>query len=242
MHKQDVSDEYLNSYIDNQLDPAEKIQAFDTIRQDEKLKERVCELRGLKEIIQQAYSQPPTYKHAPVTPVRYSAKYFQTLAACLLLLAGGTTGWFTHAWSSGRNHHGISAMLQDSQQEVSATDTRKVIVHLGNANAARLKATLDETEGLLETYKRAHLQLQVEVIANKRGVNLLRSDASDYKERITLMQAKYPNLNFLVCGQTMNKLRDKGESVQLLPHTGVVPSAAEQINKRLLQGWGYVRI
>jgi len=46
MQNQNISDEYLNSFVDNQLDSAEKIQAFDAINQNETLKERVCELRG----------------------------------------------------------------------------------------------------------------------------------------------------------------------------------------------------
>ena len=241
MHNKEISEEYLNAFVDNQLDPAEKTQAFDIIRQDEKLKERVCELRGMKEIIKQAYGQPPAYRQAPVNPLRHYSKYLQPLAACLLLLAGGATGWFTHAWSAG-SHQEETSVLQNAPYATANAETRKVIVYLGNGNASKLKATLDETEGLLETYKRANQKIQVEVIANKRGVDLLRADVSAYKQRIGLMQANYPNLNFMVCGQTISKLRNKGESVLLIPHTGVATSSAEHINKRLSQGWGYVRI
>jgi len=73
-------------------------------------------------------------------------------------------------------------------------------------------------------------------------VDLLRSDVSPYAKRIALMQAKYPNLDFLACSQTINKLQKNGVIVHLLPHTGVAPSAVEQINKRLQQGWDYVRV
>lgn len=242
MPNQNISDEYLNSFIDNQLDPAEKIKAFDTIRRDEKLKDRVCELSSLKGMMQHAYSLPPAHMHPPARHLYGRSKQFQALAACLLLLLGGASGWLTHAWSSRVSEHDISAILQDTQQRTAIADTRKIIVHVSNANPLRLKATLDETESLLETYKHANRQLQVEVIANKRGVDLLRANVSAYEGRINLMQAKYPNLNFLVCGQTINKLHSKGESVQLLPHTGIASSAAQQINMRLQQGWGYVRI
>jgi len=242
MRDQDISDEFLNSFVDNQLDPAEKAHAFDTIRQDEKLKERVCELRGLKEMMQQAYSNPPPHRQSPIVKrIPSATKHYQALAACLLLLVGGASGWFTHAWSMRDNNQELT-LLQTAQHEDVISEGRNVIVHLANSSPYRLKAALDETEGLLETYKRAHLQLQVEVITNKSGVDLLRSDASIYKQRIGFLQEKYPNVNFLVCGQTLGKLRGKGESVQLLPHTVVVTTAAEQINKRLSQGWGYVRI
>lgn len=242
MREQNISDEYLNSFVDDQLDSVEKTQAFDSIRRNENLKERVCELRGLKEIVKHAYNQPPAYKRPPVKQPRRWTTQFQALAACLLLLAGGISGWFTHAWSGKDSGHEITAILQTTPRNDAIAETRKIIVHVSNSNPMRLKASLDETEGLLENYRRANRQIQVEVITNKRGVDLLRSDVSAYKERISLMQEKYPNLHFLVCGQTISKLRNNGESVQLLPHTGVASSAAEQINKRLHQGWGYVRI
>lgn len=242
MNNQTISDEYLNSFVDNQLDSAEKIQVFDAVNQNDTLKERVCELRGLKEMMQHAYSQPPLHKHKPATQLYRWSKHFQAIAACLLLLIGGVSGWISHAWSSRENSLDIPSMIQAKQGGAPLTDTRKIIVHVSHSDPARLKAALDETEGLLDTYRRSNQPIHVEVIANKGAVNLLRTNVSTYAARINVIQKKYPNVNFMVCGQTISKLREKGESVQLLPHTVIASSAAEQINKRLHQGWGYVRI
>jgi len=242
MNNKNISDEYLNSYVDDQLDSAEKIQAFDIIRQNENLKARVCELRGIKEAVQYAYNQPPPYIRPAIKQLRPWTKRFQSLAACLLLCAGGVSGWLMHSWSGSDSGQDMTAMIQAAQRVDAITETRKIIVHVSNSNPMRIKTALDETEGLLESYKRANRQIQVEVIANKRGVDMLRSSVSPYNGRISQMQGKYPNLSFLVCGQTISKLKNEGESVKLLPHTGVASSAADQINKRLLQGWGYVRI
>lgn len=242
MSNKNISDEYLNSYVDDQLESTEKIQAFDIIRRNENLKEQVCELRSIKEAVQYAYNQPPGYMRPTAKQLRPWRKYSQTLAACLLLLIGGVSGWLTHTWSSSGSRHDMTTMLQTAQRADAIADTRKIIVHVSNSSPMKLKAALDETESLLESYRRADRQIQVEVIANKQGVDLLRANVSPYKGRISSMQEKYPNLNFLVCGQTISNLRNKGENVQLLPHTGVASSAAEQIDKRLLQGWGYVRI
>jgi len=242
MRNQNISDEYLNSFVDNQLEPADKIQAFDAINQNESLKERVCELRGLKEMMQHSYNQPPVNMRPQAMRLYRWPVHFQALAACLLLLIGGVSGWLTHAWSSGDSSPDLTAMVQARQGEDSMTDTRKIIVQISNSNPASLKAALDETEGLLDIYRRSNQQINIEVIANKRAVDLLRTKVSAYAPRISAMQQKYPNLNFLVCGQTIGKLREKGESVHLLPHTGIASSAAEQINRRVKQGWGYVRI
>lgn len=242
MSNRNISDEYLNSYVDDQLDPSEKIQAFDIITRNENLKERVCELRSIKEAVQYAYNPPPPYIRPTIKQLRPWPTRFQSLAACLLLCAGGVLGWLTHSWSGSDSRQDAISMAQPAQSISSIPEMRKVIVHVNNANPARVKAALDETEDLLESYKRANRQIQVEVIANKRGVDMLRSDVSPYDGRISLMQEKYPNLSFLVCGQTISKLKNQGESVKLLPHTRVATSAADQINMRLLQGWGYVRI
>ena len=242
MHNQNISDEYLNSFIDNQLEPDEKIQAFDAIRQNENMKEKVCEMRGLKEVIQHAYKTPPAYNRPSIEKQRTWSKHAQALAACLLLFLGGVSGWLTHDWSSRERNQEMAALQETAQLGDNIPVARKVIVHVSQSNPMKLKAALDETEGLLETYLHSNLPIRVELIANKQAVNLLRSKVSVYERRISQMQQKYPNLNFLVCGKTIGKLQNQGENVQLLPHIGIATSAADQINKRMHEGWGYVRI
>lgn len=244
MNNPNISIEFLNSFIDNQLDSTEKTIAFDAICQNEKTKEQVCELRDLKEMVKHAYNLAPGCNQVPCKPKRNDwTKRFQPLAACLLLLVGGVSGWLTHSWSY-RDYNQNQATMQQAMQQFDslAEETHKVIVHVSNSNPIKLKAALDETENLLDTYRLANRNIQVELIANKQGVDLLRANVTNYKGRISLMQERYPNLSFLVCGKTINKLRSKGESVQLLPHTGIATSAADQINKRLTQGWGYIKI
>lgn len=239
---QDVSDEFLNAFVDDQLDSSEKNLVFDAIDQDEALKERVCDLRGLKEMVQHAYHQPPASTHSPVKRMRSWPPYFQALAACLLLLIGGASGWLGHAWSSMDSEREMNRLFQTTQGGDFGDEPRKIIVQVSTANPTRLKSALDETENLLENSRREHRQLQVEVVANGSGADLLRADVTPYADRIGLLKARYPNLNLMICNQTLAKLRDQGVDIQLLPNTGVTPSAAQQIRKRLLQGWDYVRV
>jgi uncharacterized protein len=242
MSNQEISDEFLNSFVDNQLDSAEKTQAFDAISRNESLKDRVCELRGLKELMQHAYSQPLTHTRSSRRLLRPWTNQFQALAACLLLLLGGISGWLTHSWASRQNSQEMTAIIQSTPGYQAIANTRKVIVHVNTSNPIKLKAALDETEGLLDNYRKANHQIEVELIANQRGVDLLRTNVSAYTERLNLLRVKYPNVNFLVCGKTIAKLKSDGENVQLLPHTGIASSAADQINKRMHEGWGYIRI
>lgn len=237
---QGVSDEFLNAFVDDQLDAAEKSQAFDAIGEDEVLKERVCELRGLKEMMRHAYERPPI--HVPAVKGRRSrASYFQALAACLLLCIGGASGWFAHILTGSGEDREMARWLQTVQRNDVVAAPQKIVVHVDTSNPVRLKAALDETESLLDSSRRAERQLQVEVVANKGGVDLLRADVSPYAKRIGMMQEKYPNLGFMVCGQTIEKLREKGVDVRLLPHTGVASSALDQITRRLQQDWIYIK-
>lgn len=240
----DISDEFLNSYIDDQLELDEKLQAFDHFRKEESMQAKVCELRAIKEAVQHAYQKPPFYIN-PVTQQQRSWPWrapVRSLAACLLLLAGGFSGWFAHARVTKEYSQVMTAAPLTSQYTEVKSESRKIIVHISNSSSTKLKAALDDTEGLLDTYKRANRPIQVELIANKRGVDLMRSNVSIYEKRIQLLQQKYPNLQLMVCGQTINKLQKQGKSITLLPHTNIATSAANQINLRLQQGWGYIRI
>lgn len=239
---QSVSDEFLNAFVDDQLDGAEKSQTFDAVEHDDELKERVCELRGLKERIRHAYEQPPTRDRSEVKGLRVRASHLQALAACLLLCIGTASGWFAHTWTGLGGDREMTRLLQSVQRNEVGVEPQKIIVHVGSSNPVRLKTALDETESLLDSSRKSGRKLQVEIVANGGGVDLLRAGVSPYARRIGLMQEKYPNLGFLACGQTIQKLQDKGVDVKLLPHTGVASSAVDQITLRLKQDWVYIRV
>ncbi len=237
-----VSDEFLNAFVDDQLDAAEKSQAFDAIGHDEALKERVCELRGLKEMVRHSYEHPPVRNKSAGKGLRLRAPYLPALAACLLLCIGGASGWFAHAWTGRGGEPEMMRMLQSVQRNDASGEPQKILVHVSSPNPVRLKSALDETENLLDSYRRSGRKLQVEIVANGGGVDLLRTKVSPYARRIGAMQEKYPNLDFMACGQAIKKLREKGVDVQLLPHIGVASSALEQITLRLKENWAYIKV
>ena len=239
---QTISDEFLNAFVDDQLDPAEKSQAFELIEQDETLKARVCELRGLKARVQHAYLTPPSPPRSSSNSWLSGASYRHALAAGLLLVIGSISGWFAHNWTGYGSEREIMGMLQAMQRNDIGADPRKLMIHVGTSNPVRLATALDEAENLLASSQRANRPIQVEIIANGGGMELLRADASPYARRIGLMREKYPTLDLMACGQTLRNLRAKGVDVRLLPNTGVAPSALDEISLRLKQGWGYIKV
>lgn len=248
MNSQNVSDELLNSFVDGELVRSEADRIFGVIGQDEALKVRVCELRGMKEVVMHAYqSPPPVHKAAPVKK-RNSwclscMQSMPSLATCMLMmLLGWGSGYFMFSGTQAMADPKLAHLLEMVQTSSAVEKSGSLVVHVSNANPVRLKTALDETEELLESYKRGNRHASVEIIANGDGLDLLRSDVSPFGKRIAVMKAKYPNLDFVACRQTINKLEKQGIVVKLLPHAGVANSAAEEIEKRLHQGWDYVRV
>jgi intracellular sulfur oxidation DsrE/DsrF family protein len=84
--------------------------------------------------------------------------------------------------------------------------------------------------------------MQLEIIANSRGINLLRTGVSPHAERIAHMKQRHANLHWVACGQSIARFTQDGEQVVLLPATRTAPTAIEEIVTRLQQGWTYVRV
>lgn len=228
------SDEYLNAFVDDQLDAEEKGRAFESIERDDALKARVCDLRGLKEKVKLAYPPLPESRKR-----KFDFGYAQAIAACLLLLTGCALGWII-AESTGHGGQ-MTGFMQAINRSDIGKEPSNIIIQVSDSNPVRLKTALDETESLLESYRRDRRMLQVEIIANGGGIDLL-SGTSPYAGRVASIKAKYGNIDFLVCNQTLLKLKKRGVQVRLLPHTGIASSAADEINRRLNQGWDYVRV
>ncbi len=237
------SDELLNSFVDNELGLEEKNELFGSIEQDEALKARVCEIRGLKEMVRHAYQQPAS-AHAGSLPKRRDwSRYAQTFAASLfLLLLGGVFGWNVSEKHDATKYHKVLSLFQIIQNNDIKQEPGKIIVQVSDSNPLRLKTALDETESLLKSYRQTGQNLKMEIIANGGGLDLLRSDVTQYKERISMLQKEYPNLDVVGCNQSITELQKKGIAVKLLPNIRVASSALDEINRRLQQGWDYVRV
>ena len=241
-----ISNELLNAYLDNELDSDERGEIMAALENDKALSNRLCELRNTKELTQFAYNMPSA-RTRNSSSWRYGRKYAALAVAATLFLAVGTlVGWFAH------DRIGLNfATLPDQQQNVSAlslpalnpeAEKKKVILHVDTAETEKLKAALDSAEDLLTTSAANSIPLELEIIANSKGLNLLRVDTTLYAHRITELSKKYENLSILACNRAIQRLQDQGIKVKLVPEAGIAPSALEQIVHRLKQGWVYIKV
>lgn len=242
-----VSDELINSFVDNQLSTDEKNQLLEAINTDDALGDQVCDVQRLKVLVAHSYERLP---HAPQKGsynMSRLLKYRNALAAGLVLAVGTLSGWFAHNWwdPTGLQASNKQEMyyLKPSQLAAKWTGQQKVVLHIGSSDPKKLKAGLDHTEYLLNSYRHAGRPIQMELIVSGSGLDLLRADVSPYADRIKAMKKTYSNLDLIACRQSINRYREQGIDVRLLPEVRQQPSSAlDEVMLRLQQGWTYVSI
>lgn len=240
-----VSDEYLNAFLDGQLDDDERGRVLDAVQGDKELAGRVCSLRHVKELTQHAYAN-----EQPRSPKKPGGGdkgnfFLKALAAGLILSVGAVFGWFAHDRVPAPERFASILNLDSGgsqlPQAVAAKGQKRIILHLSTADPERVRTALDTAEQLMATYQRNNQPVEVEFIANAEGLDLLRTDVSPYAQRVQAMQERYRNLTFLACSRAIERLKEKGIDVDLLPDTRVAPSALQQILQRLEDGWVYIK-
>ena len=241
-----VSDEVLQAFVDGELDVAESEAIIARIRDDKALADRVCTLRSLQSMVRLAYAEPPTVKDRRARAASRNQFARRCAYGCLVLMAGLSGGWALR---------GLDAQLSTSPpgpvpgsgafQPVSlarAADPGRVMLHIDSAAPGKMKAVLDQAERFLDDAASQGRDIQIEVIANSHGLELLRAGMSPYAERIAGMTKRHAGLHFVACSQSVARFKNEGQHVVLLPAARTAPSAVGEIVTRLQQGWTYVRV
>ncbi|NDP47938.1 MAG: hypothetical protein GZ085_06005 [Sulfuriferula multivorans] len=247
-----VSDETLHAFIDGEFDVAESESLIAQMRYDPELAQRVGALRGLQSMVRLAYAEPPVTRDwvGNVAPRR---QFMQHCAfGCLILLAGLSGGWLLHSLerqamteSSTLIPAHTAAIEANGFQAVSLArkaDPNKVLLHIDSASPKKMKDALDQAEAFLDQAERQGRSMQLEIIANNHGLELLRAGESPYSERIALMKKRHATLQFVACSQAIARFTREGQKVVLLPAVTTAPTAISEIVTRLQQGWTYVRV
>lgn len=227
--KHEVSDEQLNAFIDDELDVGDRDRILADIASDRELAQRACALRLTKEQVRHAYAQVPT----PARRISGRTPW-RALATVAMVCAAAFAGWFGH-----ERMNPPEATLETSAR---LGDTTRIVLHVASADAQLGAVALTEAENLLRTARESGQPIAVELVANAGGLDLLRADTSPYVQRIAQLRAENTNFTLVACGNTVQRLQEKGIHVRLLPGTLVASSALDQIVTRLKQGWSYIRV
>ncbi|HVB48069.1 MAG TPA: hypothetical protein VNF69_06725 [Burkholderiales bacterium] len=226
----EVSREMQNAFVDGQLDAADWTAMVERMGANEVLRRGVCELRTLKDMVKGAYAgaQPA---RSGLAPTRWG---WARAAALALLFAGA--GWLAHAGLE----TGAGASLL-ARAGLRGTSGDRILVHVASSRPDVVDPALQEVEDYLHDARAAGRPVKVEIVANSAGLNILRAGSSSYAKRLEQLLSAYPNLTYVACNQTLDRLREKGAVVALLPGVKVAPTALDEIVKRLQEGWVYIR-
>lgn len=233
--EQIYSAEYLNAFVDGELSQSERAQAIEQISGDSQLKKQVCELNMLKEMVRSSYRNPEAVSREIEGRRRPFVRH--AMVACCLVVLGVTAGWLSRGMIAAGDPDLRIASLKDV-----IADSERVVVHLDTASPARFERALNRTEQLLVAAQRDGRFIQLHLAANSHGVDLFRTSTSPFAGRIHDLQARYPNLTFIACGQTIKRLENYKQDARLLPEVRVVPAVFDEVVNSLKSGWTYIKV
>ncbi|OOZ38213.1 zf-HC2 domain-containing protein [Solemya elarraichensis gill symbiont] len=227
----------LNRFIDGELSKEERRRLERHLEENPAFIEKVREYRSIDQALRDAYDDVEPPQHLPVTRSMW-ANSGRSLALMILLLPlGFLVGWSMHATYSANSHTPLTSGISLPVKNLAQNNT---VLHIDVDEKAAANELLDRVESILTSY--ANDEIQVEVVANAAGLNLLRVDKSAVANRVSQMMDKYDHLMFLACANTISRLTEKGEEVELIDRTHAGETAIDHVVGRLSSGWTYVKI
>jgi intracellular sulfur oxidation DsrE/DsrF family protein len=231
MTKDDIiSDEQLSAFTDGELEAEEENRVFTLSEQCPELDARLCQQRKIKEMVQHAYRDVPQPRRRDNRGGPRGG-LFSLAAAALLALTIGLAG----GWLAARSHDGVTAPAASAIP--ASQDTW--LLHVASSDPARMQLALDRAEELMSG-PAATAQSRVEIVANEGGLDLLRSDRTPFADRIRALADR--DVLFFACSRAIDRLKEQGVDVQLVPEANAHYSALDRVVHRMQQGWTYERI
>jgi len=237
-----ITEDKLNLFIDKQLDNDEMNEIHQAMLDDKDLRERVCQLKAVRELVGYAYSEVPPSRYEEVKKTGLDSIFVKAIAASVTLVVGVLLGWASYEYSP----NAINAISAENAFQYVANQVtvdhaqRKIVLHIDSGDVQVVNAALNEVDYLLATYRNAKAPLKLDVVTNKTGINILRPEMSPYIARINDMVSN--NVAFFACKTSIDKAR-KQEGVDIVMMPGVITdkTAKDIIPNRLKEGWVYIK-
>ena len=103
----------------------------------------------------------------------------------------------------------------------------------------KMKSALAHARYLLDSADNGDVR-RVEIVANERGLDLLRSDVTPFAEEIRTLQEN--DVVFYACARSIQRLEEKGVEVILVPDIQQDYTALDRVVMRMQDGWKYEKI
>jgi len=243
MGANEITEDKLNLFIDKQLDTDEMNEIHQILLDDKNLRERVCQLKAVRELVGYAYSEVPPSRYEKEKEKNSNSVYVKAIAASVTLVVGVLLGWVSHQYVPGSmNTVSAENVFQYVANQVTVNHRqRKIVLHIDSSDVQVVDAALKEVDYLLATYRNANAPLKLDVVTNKTGIDILRSKVSPYVDRIQEL-ATNDNVSFYACSRAIAKASKKdGLEVMMMPGVITHRTVKDLISDRLQHGWVYIK-
>lgn len=243
MTSKDITEDKLNLFVDKQLDSDEMNEIHEALLDDKDLRERVCQLKAVRELIGYAYSEVPGATNEAREQRKSSSVFAKAIAASVTLVVGVLLGWTTYEYSP----NAIQAISAENTFQYVANHVkadhgkRKIVLHIDSSDVQVVNAALNEADQLLTTYRNTNTPLELDIITNKKGIDILRPGMSPYIARIQQL-VDGGDVAIYACDRSIAKaLKKEGVDIVMMPGVAKDKSAKELIPERLKKGWVYIK-
>lgn len=229
-----ISEEQLNAFVDGELDSEERSSLFDEAERFGELDQRLCQQRKIKELVKHAYRDVPEARRLLSGRRAHNSMLGLALAASMLLIVGIATGQLMpRFFDQDLRPGGLSANAQ------AIADVENYILHVTNGEPEKMRLALLQARQLLDSAD-SNNPRRVEIIANDRGLDLLRSDVTPFSAEIRALSRE--NVMFYACSKAIERLEEKGIEVRLVPEAIPGFTALDRVVERMQDGWLYIKL
>jgi len=243
MNIQDITEDKLNLFIDEQLDTDEMNEIREAILDNKELREQVCQLKAVRELVGYAYSEVPPSRHKNAHKKHSSSIMGRAIAASVILVVGVMLGWSTYEYSP----NSINAISAENTFQFVANHVtvdhgqRKIILHIDSSDLQVVTAALNEADHLLAMYREANTPIKLDIVANKTGIDVLRPGVSPYLARMQKL-IDDEDVSVYACQRSLAKAHKKeGSEIVVMDGVTTDKMARELIPERLKKGWVYIK-
>jgi len=150
MKQNEYSDDKLNMFIDEQLDTGEMNDIRQAMLDDSELRERICQLKAVRELVGHAYQNVPRSCWDRRNHKTSRNALWKSVAASFILGLGALLGWQAseYASASGGVVSASTAFKFFADQAVAGQHERKIVLHISTDDIGTVNSALQEVKPL----------------------------------------------------------------------------------------------
>ena len=135
-----------------------------------------------------------------------------------------------------------SSVASSSRQQTRPMKQHRVVIQVSENDPKIMNLALNNAENLRKFYEQAGETVQIEIVAYGPGLNMVRSDTSPVRDRLTALVGRPQAIIFSGCDNTLStQSKQEGKEISLLPEAHLIPTGIARIVQLQEQGWTYIR-